>query len=296
MEVRLLVLLGRVFDHRDFAADFYASEEVVVTARAEGGKPFVWDLLEPGARATPLERALHTSLLLLIVLNVAAVVLESVPACAVRYATAFRWFEYASVGVFSAEYLARVWSCTADPRYARPVVGRLRYALTPMALVDLAAILPTFLFFVHADLRVIRIFRLLRLARLAKVGRYSEAAIVLVRVLRAKREEMALTISLVVLLGIVFATLAYYAESTAQPDKFPDIPHALWWAFVTITTVGYGDVAPVTPVGKVIGVATALLGILMIALPTGVLGAAFVEELNRTAKKETRCPHCGKPL
>lgn len=259
-------------------------------------REWVWDLCEPDAEASKLERRLHAGLLLLIVLNIIAVVLESIASLATRYARAFDLFEYVSIGIFSIEYFARLWSCTADPRFAHPLWGRLRFARSPMALVDLLAILPFYLYFVHADLRVIRIFRLFRLARLAKFGRYSAAAIVLVRVLRAKREELVLTISLVFLLGVVFASLAYYAEFQAQPDKFPDIPHALWWAFVTITTVGYGDVAPITPWGKVIGVATAFLGILMIALPTGVLGAAFVEELNRRGKPHLRCPHCGKPL
>jgi voltage-gated potassium channel len=157
-------------------------------------------------------------------------------------------------------------------------------------------VLPSYLFFLKADLRVVRAFRLLRLARIGKIGRYSEAAVVLMRVLRAKREEMLVTLSLVGILGVVFASLAFYAETDAQPDKFPDIPHAMWWAFVTITTVGYGDIAPVTPLGKVIGVATAVLGILMIALPTGVLGAAFVEELNKQKHAPRPCPHCGRQI
>ncbi len=262
----------------------------------ESARHLVWDLCEPDAHASRLERRLHGALLLLILLNVLAVVLESVQTLSAAYGRLFNAFEYFSVAVFTVEYLARLWSCTADSRYAHPIWGRVRYALSPMALIDLAAILPTYLFFVDADLRVIRALRLLRLARLGKVGRYSEAAIVLLRVLRAKREEMLLTFTLVGLLGVVFASLAYYAEHQAQPNAFPDIPHALWWAFVTITTVGYGDVVPVTPLGKVIGVCTAVLGILMIALPTGVLGAAFVEELNRTPKKEVVCPHCGKSI
>lgn len=262
----------------------------------ESTRHLVWDLCEPDAHASRLERRLHGALLALILLNVLAVVLESVQALSAAYGRLFNAFEYLSVAVFTLEYLARLWSCTADARYAHPIWGRVRYALSPMALIDLAAILPSYLFFMDADLRVIRALRLLRLARLGKVGRYSEAAVVLMRVLRAKREELLVTLSLVGLLGVVFASLAYYAEHQAQPEAFPDIPHALWWAFVTITTVGYGDFAPVTPLGKVIGVCTAVLGILMIALPTGVLGAAFVEELNRTRKKEVICPHCGKAL
>ncbi len=261
-----------------------------------GLRAWIWDLCEPDPHASCLERCLHGFILLLIFLNVAMVVLESVPALGAAYACAFRWFEYFSVAVFSVEYLARVWSCTADARYAHPIRGRLRYMFSPMALVDLAAILPAYLCWVHADLRVIRALRLLRLVRLGKIGRYSEATAVLLRVLRAKREELIVTLALVGILGVVFASLAYYAENQAQPEAFPDIPHAMWWAFVTITTVGYGDIAPVTPLGKVIGAATALLGILMVALPTGVLGAAFVTELNRRNARPAKCPHCGRDL
>jgi len=255
-----------------------------------------WQTLEPSLDTTGRGRGLQVFLLALIVFNVLAVILESVEALATRHARLFQWFEWFSVAVFTAEYLARLWACTADPRYAHPVWGRLRYIVSPMALIDLAAILPTYLIFLNTDLRVMRALRLFRLARLAKIGRYTEAAVVLVRVMRAKREELIVTLSLVAILGVLFASLAYYAEHDAQPDKFPDIPHAMWWAFVTITTVGYGDIAPVTPVGKVIGVCTAVLGILMIALPTGVLGAAFVEELNRRGKPAPKCPHCGKAV
>lgn len=259
------------------------------------GRASVWETLEPAYGEPERGRGLQVGLMVLILANVLAVVLESVPDLAARHARAFKAFEVLSVAVFTLEYLARVWACTVDPRYAHPVWGRLRYLVSPMALVDLAAILPSYLVFLHADLRVMRAFRLLRLARLAKIGRYTEAAQVLVRVLRAKREEMIVTLSLVAILGVIFASLAYYAETDAQPDKFPDIPHAMWWAFVTITTVGYGDVAPITPLGKVVGVCTAVLGILMIALPTGVLGAAFVEEISRKGKPAGKaCPHCGK--
>lgn len=257
---------------------------------------YVWDLCEPDAQASRMERCLHGFILLLIVGNVAAVVLESVAALRAAGGRFFDWFEYFSVGIFTIEYLARLWSCTADARYAQPVRGRIRYALSPMALVDLLAVLPSYLFFWDADLRVIRALRLLRLARLGKIGRYSEATAVLIRVLRAKRAEMLVTLSMVGILGVILASLAYYAENRAQPDIFPDIPHALWWAFITITTVGYGDIAPVTPLGKAIGVGAAMLGILMIALPTGVLGAAFVEELNRRSRPQPKCPHCGKDI
>lgn len=256
----------------------------------------VWDLCEPDDAATPLERRLHGLLVLLILGNVAAVVVGSMDSVAGRYGAWLHRFEVFSVLVFTIEYLARLWSCTADARYAHPVGGRLKYLCSPMALVDLAAILPFYLAFTQLDLRVIRAFRLMRLFRMAKFGRYSEASNVLLHVLRNKREELFLSLGVLLALTTVFATLMFMVESEAQPDKFPDIPHAMWWAVVTITTVGYGDVFPITPLGKLVGAITALLGLLMIALPTGVFGAACVEELNnrRKPKGNRCCPHCGK--
>ncbi len=257
-----------------------------------------WALLDTvrgGGRAAV---ALHGAIMALIVLNVIAVVLESIPRVAARWAGPLHVFEFFSVFLFIIEYLARAWACTAAPRYATPW-GRLRYLCSPMALVDLIAILPTLLLFLPFDLRVMRALRLVRLARLGKLGRYSEASSLLMRVLRTRREELLLSFSLLAILAVICASLMYYVEGAAQPEAFPHIPAALWWAFITITTVGYGDVYPVTALGRVLGGATALLGILMLALPTGVFGAAFIDEVNRqkrAAAQPRACPHCGGPL
>lgn len=259
----------------------------------------VWDLCEPDDHASPMERRLHLGLMTLIALNVVAVVLASVQSVALRHQRLFAAFEVFSVAVFTLEYLVRLWSCTADPRYAHPIWGRLRYIVSPMALVDLAAVLPFYLAFLQVDLRLVRALRLFRLARVAKLGHYAKPAAIILRVLAEKRREMVLTLGLLMTLALIGATLMYYVEGGAQPDKFPDIPSALWWAVITITTIGYGDVYPVTPLGKVIGACFAILGILMIALPTGVFGAAFVEELNKqkaAAAAARKCPHCGGDL
>lgn len=243
---------------------------------------------------------LHTGIFTLIILNVVAVIVGSMATVFNRWRFELRTFEAFSVAVFTIEYAARLWSCTADPRYSHPLWGRLRFICSPLALIDFLAILPSYLLVLNVDLRFIRILRLATLARVGKLGRYSEASSVLVRVLRARRDELVMTFSLLSLLAIVAAALMYFAENTAQPDKFPHVPAALWWAFITITTVGYGDVYPITALGKCIGVCTALIGILMIGLPTGVFGAAFLDEINRQkserATKDGTCPHCGKPL
>jgi len=196
--------------------------------------------------------------------------------------------------VFSLEYLARLWSCTSQPDYAGPFLGRLRHGFTPLALVDLIAVLPFYLSFMTVDMRFLRALRLLRLFRLAKLGRYSETLGLFARVMRHKKEELVITSMLMLILIILSASLMYYAEHDAQPDQFPDIPSTAWWAVVTLTTVGYGDVYPVTGLGKLFAALVAVFGIAMFALPAGILGASFSEEMRRGEAK--RCPHCGKLL
>ncbi len=254
-----------------------------------------WEILEVARGGDRASRAFDFFILILIVLNVTAVVLVSVESLATRYAGLFDLFELFSVIVFSTEYAARIWSCTADPRYGRPLAGRLRFARTPMALIDLAAVLPFYIGLIGIDLRFIRSLRLFRLVRVAKVGRYMRALGLFSRVLAAKREELVLTLGMMLLLLVVASCFMYYVENPVQPENFPDIPHTMWWAVATFTTVGYGDVYPVTGLGKVLAGIVAILGVGLFALPTGILGAGFVEEMQKR-RGGRRCPHCGKDL
>lgn len=233
----------------------------------------------------------NTGLFVLIILNIIAMVMETVASVRARFDGLFWWFEVFSVAIFSAEYVARLWSCTASPQFRGPVAGRARWALTPLAMVDLLAVLPFYLPFLGVDLRVLRILRVLRLARIAKLGRYSHAAGVIGQVLRRERQALTASLAFVLVLLLIAASLMYYAESEAQPEEFGSIPDAMWWAVVTLTTVGYGDVYPVTPVGRMLGAVIAVLGIGVVALPTGILGAGFVEGLKRDDRP---CPHCGR--
>jgi len=240
-------------------------------------------------------RAFDQLLLALILLNVAAVVAESVEPLGTRYHSMFRLFEIFSVVVFSCEYVLRVWACVEDPRYSHPVKGRLRYAVSPLALIDLLAILPFYLSFITTDLRILRILRVFRLLRMAKIARYSQTLQIFGRVLVATRLQLLLTLILMGVLLLLSSSLMYAVEQQAQPEAFSSIPAAMWWAIATLTTVGYGDIYPVTAWGKIFGSLVAIFGIGMFALPTAVLGAAFLEEL-RSVQKDTICPHCGKAI
>jgi voltage-gated potassium channel len=237
---------------------------------------------EPAARSV---RALDAALLSLIVLNVVAAIVGTVPGVEARFGRELAVFEAFSVLVFTVEYVVRLW-------VAR---DRLRYVVSPMAVIDLLAVLPFYLPFLGVDLRVARSFRLLRLFRLAKAARYVRAVRVFGGVVSSKREELVIAASVMVLLVICASSLMYYAEHEAQPQAFSSIPAAMWWSIATLTTVGYGDIYPVTPAGRLIGSVVAVLGIGFFALPTAILGAGFVEVVSQ--QKETpKCPHCGEPL
>ncbi len=256
----------------------------------------VWEILEAAKPGDTASRTFDVLLLGLILLNVLAAILETVPAVAAAAGTFLGWFELVSVAVFTVEYGGRIWACTVDPRFARPVRGRLRFLVQGMSLVDLAAILPFYLPLLGADLRSLRALRLLRILRIAKMGRYSTSLRLIARVLKARKEELVMSVGLMLLLLIVSSSVIYSCESEQQPEVFSSVPATMWWSIATLTTVGYGDMYPVTPLGQFFGSIIAILGIGMFALPAGILGAGFVEEFNRNKAPPRTCPRCGEPL
>ena len=270
-------------------------ETTPVPAARTSARRRVWQIVENARPGDVAGRRFELFILALIALNVAAVVLESVAYVEERFGAAFVVFEACSVLVFVGEYAARLWSCVEDPRSRGAVRERLRFIVRPLALVDLMAIAPFFATMGTADMRVLRALRLLRLVRLLKLGRYLAALTVLQRVVYAKRAELVMSSALTSVLLIVASSIIYFAEYEAQPDKFSSIPASMWWAVSTLTTVGYGDVYPVTVLGRVAGGFLALLGIGLFALPTAILGSGLVEAVQR-ARPPADCPHCGKPL
>jgi voltage-gated potassium channel len=254
----------------------------------------VFEILEKGAPGDRASRAFDVFIITMIATNVLAVILETVPALAIRFGAAFRVFEVASVAIFTVEYVLRLWSCTVLERFRRPFRGRLRMALTPLALVDLMAILPFYLpMLLPLDLRFIRAVRMIRLFRLFKVGRYSESLRICGLVLRQKKEQLAITLFVVIIMLVIASSLMYYVEQPAQPEAFSSIPAAMWWGIATLTTVGYGDVCPVTPVGKMLAAVIALLGVATFAMPAGIIASGFTEAIGRRRATARVCPHCG---
>ena len=239
-------------------------------------------------------------LLVLILLNVLAVILETVKSLQLRFGTEFRVFEVISVGVFSVEYAARIWACTADPRYRQPIIGRLRYVSGFDGVVDLLAILPFYITLAlpaaALDLRILRVLRLLRFARVLKLGRYSDSLGRMKRVIGARRGDLGVALGAVGVVLILASSAIYYVEVDTQPEVFTSIPAAMWWGISALTTVGYGDITPVTPLGKFLGGIIQLLGIAIFALPAGIIAAGYEEESRRNAAGPGICKSCGRPL
>jgi len=241
----------------------------------------VYLVLEQGLVGDSLSIAVDRALVLLILINLIAVALESVPEFGTRYAVGFVVIEIFSLVVFSVEYALRLWAAVehGPNRHLSALRARLKYALSPSGIIDLIAVLPFwFALVLPDDLRLLVVFRIVRFF---KIARYSPAMRSLLDVLY--RERRALFGCLVITLGtsLVAAALMHLAEGKVQPDKLGTIPDALWWAIVTIGTIGYGDVVPITALGKLIATATIFAGLIMMALPVGIIATAFAEQIHR---------------
>ncbi len=242
-----------------------------------------YEVLELSKRGDAMARFVSIGIGTLVLGNVVAVVLESVEALELAYGDLFEAFERVSVAAFTAELLLRVWVAAEEaPRAGTEWRARLRYLSSPMALIDLIAIAPFYLSGLYSvDLRFMRVMRLLRLLKLT---RYSESLSRIAQVLRLQKGALAASVLLMVMTMVVAASGLYVLEHDAQPEAFGSIPAAMWWAVCTLTTVGYGDVTPVTPLGKAVASLIAIVGIGMVALPTSLLATGFVEVIGRNRR------------
>lgn len=248
------------------------------------------------------DKIINIFIIVLIILNVTAVMLETVPTIDTPLKKFFNDFDLISVIIFTIEYILRVWSSNHDPKYKHSLHGRLRYMISPAALIDLLAILPFYLnIYLHVmrgiDLRVLRTLRLLRLFRLFRLTAYTKSTRLVLNVFKSRYPELMLAFVLTSFLVVISSCLIYYAEHNAQPDKFTSIPATIWWAVETLSTVGYGDLYPITVLGKIFTIVIILAGVAMLALPAGIITSGFLDETRKLRKHENRvCPHCGKPL
>ena len=241
----------------------------------------VYHVLEQGPVGDRVSKAVDRFLVVLIVVNLIAVALESMPQYGLRYATTFALIEFFSLVIFTVEYALRLWSAVehGPHQHLSPRRSRLKYVLSPAGIIDLVAVLPFwFALILPGDLRFVLVFRMVRFFKFA---RYSPAMRSLLDVLY--NERRALFGCLVIALGsaLVAAALMHLAEGKVQPDKLGTIPDAFWWAIVTIGTIGYGDVVPVTALGKLIATGTIFVGLVMMALPVGIIATAFAEQIQR---------------
>lgn len=241
----------------------------------------LYEIMELGHGEDRTSHVFDTALVLLIVLNIAAFVAETVPELHAAYGPQFAAFEYFSIAVFTIEYLTRLWFAVEVPYLRRlsPWRARWRFATVPAQIIDLLAILPFYLGQIFAiDLRILRALRLLRLL---KLSRYSPAMHTLIRVISNEHRALSGALLLLVAAVLFASTGIHYLESEAQPDKFGSIPAASWWAVATLTTVGYGDLTPVTAAGKLFGGVVMVVGLCILALPVAIISTGFAQEVSR---------------
>lgn len=231
-----------------------------------------------------ISKVFDVLLILLVVINVAAMMLETVPQVANVWSYELHLIEIVSVILFTVEYALRVYSSAEAPTHhdkTRDGLSagqkRWQYMKSPMAIIDLMAILPFYLsVFIAFDLRILRVFRVLRIL---KIGRYSRSMQTLVTVIRNESHSLLAAISVLLLFTVIAATCIYYIEHHAQPEIFSSIPASLWWALVTLTTVGYGDAVPITSLGKIFGGLITIMGICFYALPAGILSSSYTSQM-----------------
>lgn len=262
-------------------------------------KQRIYHLIEKGSHGSRINLLFDYFIILLIVFNVIALALDTLAGLNDEFRNLLRIFEIVSIGIFTVEFILRLYiSDITHPAKSR-ISSAMKFLFSPFGIIDMLAILPFYLpFIIKIDLRFLRVLRLIRFFRVLKISRYNSTLKLIRDVLKEKRTEIAMTFFIAVLLLLVSAFVMYSVENPVQPEKFPNIFASLWWAVATLTTVGYGDIYPITTLGKVISGAVAVLGIGLIALPTGIISAGFIEKINhsKNEKKLYICPHCGKEV
>lgn len=259
-------------------------------------KKYVYLLLHPDEGDTRWDKIINSFLITVIVLNVLAVILETVESIHLAHKKFFHDFDTVSVIIFSIEYALRVWSANYHDKYKHSIKGRIKYIFSVGAIIDLIAILPWYLqaFLGGLDLRMLRMFRLTRILRLFRLTAYTKSARMIFNIFKTRFNDLMLSFILTIFLIIISSCLVYFAEHQVPGTQFTSIPATIWWAVVTLTTVGYGEMYPVTIWGKIFAIFIMLAGVALLALPAGIITSGFLEELRNIKKPKHRvCPHCG---
>jgi len=262
-------------------------------------KQRTFEILEIAKPGDTISRIFDFGIIILIILNTLMVIVDTF-----EVSDGFRqflnFFEVISVIIFTVEYVLRLWTADMLRPDKKPVYARLRHAISFMALIDLFAILPFYLpYLIPIDLRVLRTFRVIRIFRLFKVNRYTNSLSTIGRVIKNKAHQLISSILVVSVLIVIASIIMYNVEHEAQPEVFENAFSGIWWAIATLTTVGYGDIFPVTAVGKIISAVIAVLGIGLVAVPTGIISAGFMEVINDGENDDDEkcyCPYCGKKI
>lgn len=251
----------------------------------EAIKRAVFRQVDPTARPEGLS-LVNRLVIILILAAVASAVIETEPTISAGREWLFRALEVSFGVLFLVEYMLRLWVADISPAYSDSSRPRFKFIFSPASIVDLLAIIPSFFAFAGGATLALRFVRFFRILRLARLGRFSKAWRDLGEAISSRREELFLAFSLAGFTLLVASSLLYWAESDAQPEKFGSIPRAFWWGIVTLTTVGYGDVYPITPLGKFFSALVSIAAIGAIALPTGILAAAMSDVMQRRRKNE----------
>ena len=278
-------------------------------------KKRVYEIVAEPPPGDKVGETVNLAILVLIGVNVFVGIFETISALERQYSAFFYWFEFVSVVIFTVEYVLRIWSCNAVEKYKGFIKGRIKLALTPMALVDFVAIAPFYLalLLTAVDLRFVRVLRLFRLFRLFRAGKLADSFGTLVMVVRSKKEELGISLLVLMLILVLSSSMMFLVEHNEPDTLFTSVPATMWWGMMTITTIGYGDMYPVTTLGRILGSIVGFMGICVFALPVGILGSGFNEVVEQKREAEeaaaaaqgiegsdptgaNQCPHCGEEL
>lgn len=261
-------------------------------------KAYIYSIFNSDKNSNKMSLFIEKVIMLLIIVNVVAVVIEP-SVINKELLSLFRVIEIASVIIFTVEYFLRLWVAEYSYPDTKPYKARIRYFFSSMAIIDLLAIIPFYVpFIIPIDLRALRLLRLLRLMRIFKVNRYSKAMQTVIKVIERKKDQLLSSVFVAGLLLVIASVLMYNVENAAQPEAFASVFHSMWWAVATLTTVGYGDIYPITVLGKVLASIIAVIGIGIVAIPTGIVASGFTELVQEQSADKTKnyCPYCGERL